>query len=151
MKRIILLPVVVGVYVAMLACGGSAAPSYRQATRTPYKSSFEVTYEVWDHAGMSEDWPWPVEVRAYYVNPTGGSVSDSCRKAWESGGKVYDGMPCRYTFTMARGQWAYVSASTSDGFWTVCRILVDGRVWRYSEAKDGDYLTATCSGYVGEP
>ena len=123
-------------------------------TPKSYKSSYEVTYEVWDTTGLTEPRKGnpSINVDVYYNNATGGSVSDTCRsRTINYEGEVYGGMPCRYTFTMRRGQFAYMSASSGDGIHTVCRILVDGLPWRFSESIGGNYRTVSCSGYLGQP
>lgn len=58
-------------------------------------------------------------------------------------------LPFKETFTMERGDFAYISAQNQGESGSVtCRILIDGEEWRES-TSEGAYVIASCDGTVG--
>jgi hypothetical protein len=59
-------------------------------------------------------------------------------------------VPWEVTYTMAAGQFAYVSAQNDNDWGTIeCVIELDGVAWEQAKSS-GAYKIASCSGSVGK-
>jgi hypothetical protein len=107
---------------AGLACGDTDPPP------PPAPSTYQVTYEV---TGSTYG------VSVTYENDQGGTEQGD-----------YE-IPFKKTYTMDRGDFAYISAQNMDDSGSVtCKILIDGEDWRESTSQ-GAYVIASCDGLVG--
>lgn len=114
-----ILIVLLALALAVLACGSESPPA---------PSSYQVTYEVTGTISGAS---------VTYYNNQGGTEQGDYK------------IPFKKTYTMERGDFAYISAQNMDDSGSItCRILIDGEEWKKSTSQ-GAYVIASCDGTVG--
>lgn len=115
--------VILILFLAVLACGGSSGGNSQPAPPTVKKITYKV--EGTGSAGIS----------LTYNNEGGDTAQENARFGWS---KSFDAKP---------GQFLYLSAQRSDAGSGVirCIIEVDGQEFKKTESN-GEFVIASCSG-----